>query len=53
VLILDRDGRAIGAVAISGDTSDRDEYCAIEGIRAAALGSDPAEPSPGWRESAL
>jgi uncharacterized protein GlcG (DUF336 family) len=53
VLILDRDGRAIGAVGISGDTSDRDEYCAIEGIRAAALGSDPAEPSPDWRQAAL
>ena len=53
VLILDREGRAIGAVGISGDTSDRDEYCAIEGIKAAGLGCDPPEPSPEWRESAL
>jgi uncharacterized protein GlcG (DUF336 family) len=53
VLVLDREGRAIGAVGISGDTSDRDEYCAIEGIKAAGLGSDPPEPAPDWRESAL
>ena len=53
VLVLDRDGRAIGAVGISGDTSDRDEYCAIEGIKAAGLGCDPADPAPGWSESAL
>jgi len=33
VLILNADGRAIGAVGISGDASDRDEYAAIaEGI---------------------
>ena len=51
VLILDAAGRAIGAVGISGDTSDRDEYCAIEGIRAAGLASDPPEPAPDWRDS--
>jgi uncharacterized protein GlcG (DUF336 family) len=53
VLVLDRDGRAIGAVGISGDTSDRDEYCAIEGVKAAGLASDPPEPAPDWRESGL
>src|SRR5215467_3092419 len=53
VLILDREGRAIGAVGVSGDTSDRDEYCAIEGIRAAGLASDPPEPAPDWRASSL
>jgi len=53
VLILDREGRAIGAVGVSGDTSDRDEYCAIEGIRVAGLASDPPEPAPDWRASSL
>jgi len=53
VLIFDREGRAIGAVGVSGDTSDRDEYCAIEGIRAAGLASDPPEPAPDWRASSL
>ena len=50
VLILDGEGRAVG---ISGDTSDRDEYCAIEGIKAAGLACDRPEPAPDWRESAL
>ena len=53
VLILDRAGAAIGAVGISGDASDKDEYCAIQGIRAAGLGSDPAEPHPEWRAAGL
>ena len=39
----------IGAVGISGDTSDKDEYCAIEGIRATGLTPEPAEPDPSWR----
>lgn len=46
VLIADADGRAIGAVGISGDASDRDEYCAITAIAAAGYTSDPAAPSP-------
>jgi uncharacterized protein GlcG (DUF336 family) len=37
VLILDRDAGIIGAVGISGDTSDNDEICAIAGIEAAGL----------------
>ena len=53
VLILDKKGTAIGAVGISGDASDKDEYCAIEGIRAAGLGSEPAEPNPEWRKAGL
>ncbi len=53
VLILDARGVAIGAVGISGDTSDKDEYCAIQGVRAAGLASDPAEPNPEWKASGL
>jgi uncharacterized protein GlcG (DUF336 family) len=49
VLIRDRAGEVIGAVGISGDTSEKDEYCAIEGIRAAGLTPEPAEPDPNWR----
>ncbi len=37
VLIRDRGGDVIGAVGISGDTSDNDEICAIAGIEAAGL----------------
>lgn len=36
VLIL-KEGEIIGAVGVSGGTSDEDETCAIEGIRAAGL----------------
>jgi uncharacterized protein GlcG (DUF336 family) len=53
VLILDAAGTAIGAVGISGDASDKDEYCAIEGIKAAGYGSEPAAPNPEWRNAGL
>ena len=53
VLILDAAGQAIGAAGISGDASDKDEYCAIAAIRAAGYGSDPAEPNPEWRAAGL
>ncbi len=53
VLVRDAGGQVIGAVGISGDTSDRDEYCAIVGIRAAGLSPDPEEPDPNWRGSGL
>jgi uncharacterized protein GlcG (DUF336 family) len=41
VLIRDGQRYVIGAVGISGDTSDRDEACAIAGIEAAGLSGDP------------
>src|SRR3954469_9525597 len=53
VLILDTTGAAIGAVGISGDASEKDEYCAIEGIKAAGLGSEPAAPNPDWQKAGL
>lgn len=37
VVILDADGARVGAVGISGDTSDNDEAAAIAGIVAAGL----------------
>ncbi|KPF80717.1 GlcG protein [alpha proteobacterium AAP38] len=43
VLIRDAEGTVIGAVGISGDTSDRDEACALAGIAAAGLTADPGE----------
>ena len=51
VLIRDDAGTVLGAVGISGDTSDKDEYCAIEGVKAAGLRPDPPEPTPTWAES--
>jgi uncharacterized protein GlcG (DUF336 family) len=40
VLVRDAEGAVIGAVGVSGDTSDRDEECAIAGIEAAGLVAD-------------
>ena len=40
VLIKDDGGAVLGAVGISGDTSDKDEACALAGIAAAALAAD-------------
>jgi len=37
VLIKDADGAVLGAVGISGDTSDKDEVCAVTGIETAGL----------------
>lgn len=37
VIIVDEDGAPIGAVGVTGDTSDNDELCAIAGIVKAGL----------------
>lgn len=41
------------AVGISGDASDKDEYCAITAIHAAGFASEPAAPSPDWASAGL
>ena len=53
VLIDTDDGITIGAVGISGDTSEKDEYCAIGGIHKAGLKSEPAVVDPDWNTSNL
>lgn len=40
VLIKDGDGEVIGAVGVSGDTSDNDAACGVAGIEAAGLVAD-------------
>ncbi len=40
VLVKDGAGSIIGAVGVSGDTSDNDEICAAAGIEAAGLKAD-------------
>lgn len=37
VIVVDADGQVIGAVGVTGDTSDQDERCALAGIAAAGL----------------
>src|ERR1700752_3215625 len=41
VLIRNASGDIVGSCGISGDTSDKDEMCAIAGIEAAGLKADP------------
>lgn len=53
VLIEDVEGFTIGAVGISGDTSEKDEYCAIGGVQSAGLQSEPAAADPNWQGSKL
>ena len=40
VLIRDADGVLLGAIGVSGDTSDNDEICAVAGIEAVCLVAD-------------
>lgn len=40
VLIRDATGEVVGAVGVTGDTSDNDEHCAVAGIEAAGLVAD-------------
>lgn len=49
VLVLDEEDYILGAVGISGDTSERDELCAINGINSAGFRSEPAEPDSDWQ----
>ncbi len=41
VLVRDASGELLGAVGISGDTSDKDEVCALAGVEAARLVGEP------------
>lgn len=41
LLVRDASGRVLGAVGVTGDTSDNDERCAAAGIEAAGLQTDP------------
>ena len=53
VLVLQSGETVIGAVGVSGDTSEKDEYCAIVGIKGAKLRSEPKTPLKNWRDSSL
>lgn len=37
VIVVDDDGRPVGAIGVTGDTSDNDEICALAGIASAGL----------------
>ncbi len=53
VLILNAQSTVIGSVGVSGDASDRDEYCAIHAIQMAGLGCEPSSHQPEWRNAGL
>ena len=53
VLIRNAGGEVIGAVGISGDASDKDEYAAIAGIIAAGLTPHPEAPAENWKLAGL
>lgn len=44
VLVKDGQGVVLGAVGVSGDASDKDEACAVAGIRAAHLVPETGDP---------
>ena len=46
VLVRSADGRVLGGVGVSGDVSDVDEVCALAGVAAVGLRSDPVPPGP-------
>ncbi|MGH8873878.1 MAG: GlcG/HbpS family heme-binding protein [Acidimicrobiia bacterium] len=43
VLVRSTDGELLGAVGVTGDTSDRDETCAVVGVEAAGLVPDTGQ----------
>ena len=47
VLIRSSDGELIGAIGVSGDTSDNDEICAVAAIVAAKLVADTGSQAEG------
>ena len=53
VLICDVAGTVIGAVGISGDASDKDEFAAIEAVKAVKLTPYPEEPVDNWKDAGL
>jgi len=53
VLIENTDGQTIGAVGVSGDTSQKDEYCAITAIQKAGFASEPRNVDDSWQTSSL
>ena len=53
VLVLNEKREAIGAVGISGDASDKDEYAAITAVQRAGLMPHPETPADNWRNAGL
>mgnify|MGYP000073547560 CR=1 FL=1 len=52
-LIRNAEGYVIGSVGVSGDTSDRDEFTAINAVRNAGYYPEPLKPNTSWKDSHL
>lgn len=44
ILLRDTQGRLLGAIGVSGDSSDNDEHCALLAIAAVGLRGDTGDP---------
>lgn len=53
VLICNSQQEVIGAIGISGDASDKDEYCAIEAVKQSGFISHPEEAVENWAQAGL
>lgn len=53
VLLKDEQGTVLGAVGISGDTSEKDEYLAITSIQKQGFKTEPLDIDKNWRKSTL
>lgn len=53
VLVLNDKSEVIGAVGISGDASDKDEYAAVTAVQRAGYTPHPEAPAANWREAGL
>ena len=53
MLVLNEAMEVIGAVGVSGDASDKDEYAAITAVRRAGLTPHPEQPAENWNDAAL
>jgi glc operon protein GlcG len=53
VLIVSAAGQAVGAVGISGDASDKDEFCAIQAVKSCGFSAEPMEPAADWNSAGL
>ena len=50
-VLIQGDGGLLGAVGVSGDTSDNDEICAVAGIEAAGLKANAESDAPCVRDA--
>ncbi|MDO8396992.1 MAG: heme-binding protein [Bradyrhizobium sp.] len=53
VLVLNAAKEVIGAVGVSGDASDKDEYAAVTAVLSAGLTPHPEQPADNWNDAAL